>query len=158
MRPDITYQLSQRRPYTSAELAALYEACRTPQMRAALWELARLQDLACQLFCLVETCVQEPSKGLHAAYYQTEHLAAQEPCIRAMLADDWEYRATPYTRYYDKGRAPGAPQPRYRPPEPLRPERPASPASSSVTVGPKSGSAGGAAPASEASPPLRPST
>jgi len=119
MNPYVAQESRAFPPLTDPELAALYQACRTREMRRALWEIARLQSQSVELFRLVETCVTHPAQGQHAAYYALTPIATREPCIVEMLADDWRRRAIPYTRYFSHDRPVGAPQPRYEAPRPI---------------------------------------
>ena len=116
MNPYVAQESRAFPPLTDPELAALYDACRTREMRRALWEIARLRSQTVELFRLVETCVKTPAQGEHAAYYALTPIAAREPCIIEMLADDWRRRAIPYTRYFSHARPEDAPQPRYKSP------------------------------------------
>jgi hypothetical protein len=71
-----------RHKYTAAELRALYQACRTPEMRAALWEINRLHSIIKKADQLCRALTGVGPQEADLALVSLMNMLKDEPCIR----------------------------------------------------------------------------
>lgn len=84
-----------RHKYTAAELRDLYQRCRTPEMRAALWEIKRLQAIVIKANQLCRALTGTGPQEQELILLGLMHMLKDEPCIHEdparSLADAMEY-------------------------------------------------------------------
>ncbi|TSP14060.1 hypothetical protein [Cupriavidus campinensis] len=87
-----------RHKYTAAELRALYQACRTPEMRAALWEINRLHAIVKKADHLCRALTGIDGEQTDLILISLMNTLKDEPCIHEdparSITDAMEYERT----------------------------------------------------------------